>query len=453
MKLTYTWGICTLLLCTSSCKKQLEQAVSSTISGIDSLAVCEHLLNNYALFGEQPLCNELSADNYYLRETGWSQLSGLEKNIYRWKADLLEGGPLRDYKWPYEQILCANVILKALRSIPYDSAQRQRCSLVEGSAYFFRGLAFYNLLQLFARPYNRSTAETDTGIVLRLTPEFTDLHRSTMEESYHQVIDDLLKARELLPPLPDPNNRHIASGTACLALLARTYLSMRDYEKAASYAAACLQQYKPLLNYNECNTTQPFTDSNPEVIFQAFLSSENTRVLVGRGWSYTLVDSAFYQSYQPNDLRQKFFYKLSEGKPVLNFSYTANAVCFAGIATDEVYLILAECRARQGRFAEALQTLNLLLACRYKPGNGQTVQLDSFDGLLDTILAERRKELAFRSLRWTDLRRFNKERPGNPRIERWIDGRHYYLSPNDLRYTFPIPDDALKGSGIVQNPR
>jgi tetratricopeptide (TPR) repeat protein len=273
-----------------------------------------------------------------------------------------------------------------------------------------------------------------------------------MQESYDQVIRDLLKAAKLLPVLPQPNNRHVASKVAAWALLGRLYLGMRDYEKAASYADTCLQQYKPLLNYNECNATRPFPETNPEVIFQGFLNSNNTQILIGRGWPNVVVDSAFYQSYQSNDLRQKFFYKLVDGKPSLNFSYTGNAQCFAGIATDEVYLILAECRARQGRFAEALQVLNPLLLCRYRPNGGQPIQLDSYDRVLDTILAERRKELAFRGLRWTDLRRFNKERPGQP-IVRNVDGQFYYLFPNDLRYTFPIPEDAIKGSGIVQNPR
>jgi tetratricopeptide (TPR) repeat protein len=452
MKTIYTLVLSTLVLCIGSCKKQLEQAVSSTISGIDSLVDCERLLNDYILFGEQPIPTELSADNYYVRDKSWSLLSTREKNIYRWAADLLEGGSFRDYDVPYRQQYVSNEILKALRSIPYDSALRQRRSLVEGSAYFFRALASYNLLQLFARPYNRSTAETDTGIVIRLIPERTDFSRSTMQESYDQVIGDLLKAVELLPLLPDPGNRHIASKTAGRALLARVYLSMRDYDKAASYADTCLQQYRPLLNYNECNSAQPFQATNPEVIFQAFLNANNTKILVGRGWPNAIVDSAFYQSYRSNDLRQKFFYKLSEGKPLLNFSYTGNAQCFAGIATDEVYLILAECRARQGRFEEALKVLNPLLLCRYRPTGGQPIQLDSFDQVLDTILAERRKELAFRGLRWTDLRRFNKERPGRP-IVRNVDGRFYYLFPNDLRYTFPIPEDAIRGSGIVQNPR
>jgi tetratricopeptide (TPR) repeat protein len=266
------------------------------------------------------------------------------------------------------------------------------------------------------------------------------------------VIQDLLKAAELLPVLPQPDNRHIASKTAAWALLARVYLSMRDYENAALYANTCMQQYKPLLNYSECNPAQPFSETNPEVIFQGFLNSNNTKILVGRGWPYAIVDSAFYQSYRSDDLRQKFFYKLSEGKPLLNFSYTGNAQCFAGIATDEVYLILAECQARQGQYTEALATLNALLVCRYKPGGGQPVQLDPHDHLLDTILMERRKELAFRSLRWTDLRRLNKEQPG-PSIMRLIEGRYYELAPNDLRYTFPIPDAVIQGTGIVQNPR
>jgi len=76
----------------------------------------------------------------------------------------------------------------------------------------------------------------------------------------------------------------------------------------------------------------------------------------------------------------------------------------------------------------------------------------STQGVLQLIIEERKKELVFRGLRFTDLRRLNKEDAGIT-LNRIVNGREYKLLPNSLRYTLPIPDDAIAGSQIVQNPR
>jgi hypothetical protein len=445
--------ICCLAWLQTGCRKKLEGPVASNIAGIDSLVDCERLLNDYALFHEQPVSGELSADNYYIREQIWSQVPVKEQNIYRWAADIFEGqGGFRDYNKPYMQTYTVNEILKALPNIVYNATDQPKKDLLEGSAFFYRAQAHYNLLQLFARPYNQSTALTDTGIVLRLTPDITVFKRAGMQESYAQVIKDLMRALALLPQLPDAKNRYLPSQTAVWAFLARVYLSMRDYDRAGFYADTCLQHYNYLLNFDDGNYAQPFTESNPEVILQGMLNPFS-RIIPGRLGNDAFVDSLLYRSYQPGDLRQRFFYRLAgNGKPLLQFNYTANLFCFGGLATDEVYLIRAECRARQGQLQEAMNDLNYLLAHRFITGIFHPLPTGSANVVLEQILTERRKELAFRGLRWTDLRRLNKERPGSP-IRRTIDRNTYSLLPNDLRYTFPIPPDALQGSEIVQNSR
>jgi hypothetical protein len=71
---------------------------------------------------------------------------------------------------------------------------------------------------------------------------------------------------------------------------------------------------------------------------------------------------------------------------------------------------------------------------------------------LDTVLAERRKELAFRGIRWSDLRRLNQE-DWNITLTRNLNGTPYTLPPNSKLYTLPIPPDVIQESGIAQNPR
>jgi hypothetical protein len=72
---------------------------------------------------------------------------------------------------------------------------------------------------------------------------------------------------------------------------------------------------------------------------------------------------------------------------------------------------------------------------------------------LNLILEERRKELVFRGLRWTDLRRLNKQ-GYNITLKRVLDGKTHILSPGDDRWVFPIPPDVIDANpGMRQNPR
>lgn len=100
----------------------------------------------------------------------------------------------------------------------------------------------------------------------------------------------------------------------------------------------------------------------------------------------------------------------------------------------------------------ALQDMERLLQRRYKTGTYIPYTYTTQEALLQFILTERRKELIFRGLRWTDLRRLNKEE-AEITLTRNINGAVFQLLPNDKRYVLLIPDDALEGSAIVQNLR
>ena len=99
-----------------------------------------------------------------------------------------------------------------------------------------------------------------------------------------------------------------------------------------------------------------------------------------------------------------------------------------------------------------MQDLNALLTSRFKQGTFQPYNATNPQDALQLILEERRKELVCRGLRFTDLRRLNKEGAGIM-LSRVVNSKTYQLAPNDLRYTLPIPNDAIEGSLIVQNPR
>jgi len=299
-------------------------------------------------------------------------------------------------------------------------------------------------------PYDPSTSRTDPGICLRLSPDFNiGTNRATVQQCYDQILEDLQTALDLLPSTSSYKTQ--PSKWAANALFARIYLAMRNYSKAFSYADACLLQNGVLTDYNTLNLSS-FNISNTLLDEDIFHTSLVGYYLLGR--TRAIIDSTLYNSYNQNDLRKTLFFFPTNGSFRFRGSYDYNNNKFSGLATDEIYLIRAECNARAGNVVAAMNDLNTLLIKRWS-NNGSWVPFTATDAddALRKILIERRKELIFRGLRWTDLRRFNKEDAFKKTLTRIINGITYTLTPNNIKYAVPIPPTEVQLSGISQNPR
>jgi hypothetical protein len=105
-----------------------------------------------------------------------------------------------------------------------------------------------------------------------------------------------------------------------------------------------------------------------------------------------------------------------------------------------------------GNASAAMNDLNTLLMKRWKTGTFIPYTAINATDALSKILTERRKELLMRGIRWSDLRRLNKEPQFAKTLIRVIGGQTYYLYPNDKRYVFPIPLQIIQMTGVPQNP-
>jgi hypothetical protein len=412
------------------------------------------LLDNTNVFGIDPIIGEESADNYYRTYTFWQSLSPTwHQTVYTWASDEFQGqGGIPDWNDPYQQVFYTNIVLDNINSIAPTSSNTAQLNSIKGSAHFLRAWAFYNIASLFAPPYDSISSSSDLGIIVKTSSDInTNPGRSSVQASYDAIISDVNAALWLLPATVPTSNLNRPSKPSAYAFLSRVYLSMRKYHQARLYADSSLQLYNKLLNFNTISSpTTPFTTlGNVETIYMA-----NIYFYTGlyRKSSYAIVDSTLFGSYNSNDLRRTVFLTTVSGIARIGYAYTGNAYLFSGIAMDEVYLNRAEGAARDGDMQSAMLDLNTLLVNRYKTNTFTPLVAVSAQDALDQILVERRKETAFRGLRWTDLRRLNKD-GANITLTRVLNGTMYTLSPNSPLYVFPIPIDEISQSTIQQNPR
>lgn len=414
-----------------------------------SLKDLQAVLDNQDGNSRSPEFLEFLSDNHYLTLSSFNFAGVGYRLAYNWNGDA-ESSNL-SWNGPYVVVYDANFVLDNLDKIKISSADQNSYNQIKGTALFYRSMAFHQLAQLFCKPYS-STAENDPGIVLRLTSAVEAKSiRSTVQQTYDQIINDLKAAVELLPSSTVISTR--PNKAAAYGLLARVYLSMRDYVNAGVYADDALKENNTLLDFNtltpSASPVLPGFASNPEI------------QLLNYGLYYLLepahnnVDSTLYQSYNANDLRKTVFFGFNGSSHQWVGSYSSDAqkyTIFNGIATDELYLIRAESKARAGNTSDAMADLNTLLRNRWKTGTFTDLTAPDAATALNTILTERRKELLFRGLRWSDLRRFNLE-GANITLKRVVDGTTYSLPPNDPRWVLLIPNLEISQSGIAQNLR
>jgi hypothetical protein len=445
-----------VLLTMTSCRKYLSRIPDQSLIIPSSVEDYRNLLDNDLMTqNATPGLGPLGVDDYFVSYNNWLALAPPMNTAYDWQEDIFEGQPSFSWDNPYQAIYYANVVLGEIGSLTVPSSKLAEYNAVRGSALFYRAFHNYNLEETFGQPYSPSTAATAVGIPLRLSenPDQADT-RASVKTVFQQIVADLQQAIPLLPSGVQWSNRNRPCQPAAYALLARTYLTMQNYADAEANADSSLGLYDGLVDYNTVDSAKahPFPASgNNEVLFQC--SAFNYQVLYDFSAE---ADTNLYRSYDPNDLRRAVFFRPApsgDGGVCFKGNYTGQIYVFSGLATDEVFLIRAECRARRGDIAGALADLDTLMTARFRQGTFIPFSGTTATQALTEVLTERRKETLFRELRWADLRRLNQDPRFEVGIVRLLGGAKDSLPPLDERYTYPIPPDEILIGGIQQNPR
>lgn len=451
-----------IFLFLGSCSKEkefLDEKPNQSLIVPSSLSDFERLLNNQWVFNlaSDPSLGNAASDEYYIPDAVFNSLSvDYHRNQYIWAPSIEPGISNSTYggewKAAYEQVFYCNVVLEGLEKLSEQDKSSTLYNEIKGRALFLRSWAFYNLVQIYAMPYDPKTSNSYPGIPLRLSSDInTQSTRATIQECYDQILADVSLASRLLPEKVSYKTN--PSAICSFGFLARIYLAMSDYEKALEYSELFLSKYNVLTDFNTLPLVRNASINTTFLEEDVFQVSINTNSPASRQGAR--ISQNFYNSYHDRDLRKTRYFRMNKGEIFFKGSYSYfGGYHYSGIATDEIYLIRAECHARKSHTGLALDDLNHLLKYRWDANATFTpVLTSSATEALKIILEERRKELLFRGLRWTDLRRLNQEPEFRTTLTRIVNGQEYKLFPNDKKYALPIPLEEVQLSGIKQNDR
>jgi starch-binding outer membrane protein, SusD/RagB family len=354
------------------------------------------------------------------------------RDIYTWKDANPDPVTMEfAYEGFYKTIFYANQVIAEVEN---EAGKSTATAQLKGEAYLMRAYAHFELLNLYAKPYNAATASTDRGVPLAIKIDLEQNYApATVEAVYTQILADIAAGRQLLNTDNFESGKNYRFTTrAALALLARVREFRGEWTLAQEAATAALAINNALEDLNT-STRLPSHYQSAENIMSMEKAYDLRNVAYISNHLLTIYD-------QQNDLRYPLYFRRSGGDYVsLKGNNDALKISFHN---GELYLIQAEAALQTDNLTAAREHLLALKVKRLKPAYYQTeaTRVNSLNkqALLEEIIAERERELALEGHRWYDLRRY-----GQPTIKHEVNGETFTLEQNDPRYTLRFPKSAI----------
>ncbi|MES2374455.1 MAG: RagB/SusD family nutrient uptake outer membrane protein [Bacteroidota bacterium] len=378
----------------------------------------------------------------------------------------------------YATIKNANLIINS------TITSNDNVSQLKAEALTVRALMHFELVRNFATPYTADANKPGVPIVLSFDQDALPA-RKTIKEVYTQIVADLTAAAGMAKKAINTSmvfnstgvtrtlNTSFISKYAISALLARVYQSMGDWPNAKTAAldvvnngGFTLTASSGLVAYWANGT--PRTDK-VETIFEITADANNN--LAGNGvnlpglylpaaapykgsYGDVLANASLYNLYSATDVRKNLITVGTRAGQV-----SAAYICrkYSGNTTDyddskvlryaDVLLILAEAYYNTGDIVNANLTLNTVAKQRDPSFAGWA---STGTQVLEDILTERRKELAFEGSRFWDLVRL--QRTFTKVQDQDAPQKDMVITPTNTKLVFPIPLNEINvNTTIGQN--
>jgi hypothetical protein len=389
------------------------------------------LTKGYATFPMHKSLTALRGDEMLLEEESNDLV--FYKDNYIWNdtnPDLI--ATKFPYTGLYNCIFYTNVIINEASAKLDASSEKNQ---LVGEAYALRALAYFDLINLFAKQYDPATASSERGVPLALE---IDLEQAYIPQSvaviYGQILSDKEEAKKLLNIQTQAKGLNYRFSKAALyAMESRIYLFQKQWDKAMQAADKGMSINNSLVDLN----TTPILPNNYDTK-ESIMALENTFENKLKRSAYpspTLINA--YDKV--NDLRFKLYYKVSGN----GFIFLKGGELYQKntFRTSELYLTKAEAAVQLNDLATARTTILNFVKTRYNTtGFAQlSTKISAMNQteLLDLVYQERQREFAIEGHRWFDLRRTTQKQ-----IVHELSNKTYILIQNDPKYTLPFPLDA-----------
>jgi hypothetical protein len=425
---------------------------------------------------------------------GWNDPGVPELNKWQWGAT--NTITVAMYYRVYYQVVLANEFLRQTTASVLASrgnvtpALKTTIQQYRAEARFLRALAYTAGLDFFGGIPLVTEADPIGG------PPPKQVGRDSV---YRYVVSELLSLKDSLPANAGASTYGRATPAAAHMLLANLYLNAAVYTGTPNYGAALTEAQTVIGSGYTLNPVfhNNFTSDNnlsPEIIFAALQDGNHTQTwggmtfLVHAGCGGSMSAAAYGMDYcwggyrmkqqasawfAPGDARGAFIYKAGQNDTVYtvgNFgdgyagpkftnktSTGANGSQLTMIDTDfpiwrlgEAYLIYAVAAVRTS--TNVATGLGYFNALRDRSFGAGVADITTPQMTLDTILAERGRELLFEGKRRTDLVRFGVF-TGGTYLWAWKGNVMNGASTNANYNLYAIPANELTANpNLKQNP-
>lgn len=430
-------------------------------------------LRSVNLYGRTlPVKGDLASDNVYLKGNN----SGRYYEFRDYNQTAANADALGVWNSAYIAIKNANIVIHA------DLNPSPVIDQLKGEAFAVRALMHFELVRNFAKPYTVDANALGVPIVTSFVQDARPA-RNTVTEVYDQIINDLTQAYALMSfnqgeavEISSTGNARVLTSEyftkyAAMGLLAKVYLHMGEWAKAkdaaldvvnnSGFILVSANDYVDYWNNPGTQTDQVETLFEVSSDASANLSSNSLSNFYSlEGYGDIWVTNELFEKYSNGDVRLDVIeVSVDDAMPgetvylvhkYPNTSNPADKDDTKVLRFADVLLILAEAYARLGQEDEARMRLNQVAQTRHPGFGGYS---SSGTVLLEDIIEERRKELAFEGDRYWDLMRLNL-----PILNHTTSQHPLILLPidvNNFRRIFPIPQAELDANENIrgqQNP-
>lgn len=389
------------------------------------------LTSGYSKYPEHKALTTLRTDELKLDE--FNEDINLYKDIFIWK-DANPDRITREFPYQdlYNVIFYTNVVInEASKKV---AASEERNQLI-GEAYALRAMAYFDLVNLFGKPYNAATAASDKGVPLALEIDLEQVFvPQSVELIYNQIIADMQEAEKLINLNSQTKGiNYRFSKVALYSLESRVYLHQQQWQKSLDAANKALAINNNLVDLKATSVFATKYDSK-----ESILALEDGYINRLKGATYA--SSELIAAYnRTTDLRFPLYFLASGSRFRIQKGGNDDQKCT--FRTSELYLTKAETSLKLNNIADAKATVLTFVKNRYNAAGYTQLESDinamNATDLANFILAERQREFAVEGHRWFDLRRTSQKQ-----IVHTFNDEDYTLIQNDPRYTIIYPAGA-----------